>query len=179
MGGGKSGTFIEISYLLANKFRGGPVKKITLYDFALRQILGTLGQVAYLGAGAPQDAAAAAVCRVCQFLCSRSLPSRARKSWSQICCLNYILFASITITLHKFGNISSRRILITGKINILCVKMNILKATSGRQRHRNCIIDVVGGFMAGFRYRFDQGEPSNMKKNFFPQPAGPPPMGGL
>ena len=40
--------------------------------------------------------------------------------------------------------------------------MNIAKATSGRQRHRNCIIDVVGGFMAGFRYRFDQGEPSNM-----------------
>ena len=133
--------------------------------------------MAYLGAGAPQDAAAAAVCRVCQFLCSRSLPSRARKSWSQICCLNYILFASITITLHKFGNISSRRILITGKINILCIKMNIAKATSGRQRHRNCIIDVVGGFMAGFRYRFDQGEPSNMKKNFFPQPAGPPPIG--
>ena len=55
--------------------------------------------------------------------------------------------------------------------------MNIAKATSGRQRHRNCIIDVVGGFMAGFRYRFDQGEPSNMKKNFFPQPAGPPPIG--
>ena len=45
--------------------------------------------------------------------------------------------------------------------------MNIPKATSGRQRHRNCIIDVVGGFMAGFRYRFDQGEPSNMKKTFF------------
>ena len=60
--------------------------------------------------------------------------------------------------------------------------MNIPKATSGRQRHRNCIIDVVGGFMAGFRYRFDQGEPSNMifgekKLVFFPQPAGPPPTG--
>ena len=112
--------------------------KTNLYDFALGQILGTLGQVAYLGAGAPQDAAAAAVCRVCQFLCSRSLPSRARKSWSQICCLNYILFASITITLHKFGNISSRRILITGKINILCIKMIIAKATSGPQRHYWC-----------------------------------------
>ena len=60
--------------------------------------------------------------------------------------------------------------------------MNIPKATSGRQRHRNCIIDVVGGFMAGFRYRFDQGEPSNMifgekKTCFFPQPTGPPPIG--
>ena len=41
-------------------------------------------------------------------------------------------------------------------------QMNMAKATSGRQRHRNCIIDVIGGFMAGFRYRFDQGEPSNM-----------------
>ena len=137
-GGGPVWDVFLISYFnwpTLIKFRGGPVKKTNLYDFALGQILGTLGQVAYLGAGAPQDAAAAAVCRVCQFLCSRSLPSRARKSWSQICCLNYILFASITITLHKFGNISSRRILITGKINILCIKMIIAKATSGPQRH--------------------------------------------